>query len=186
MSSLYVSAQPPQVCFDLNLTVDRRTRTKSASTHAQASLVARDSTGRTNTVTSSAKSEAQLDTRMYCITCERILILITHSSDVYAATQITLPPKQCPAHGEHLCDANDGCLYTAHGEQFIVKCNYDLYGGDLLIAQTPDFGSCIIKCADTNQCVAVTFWGGTCYLKSEKRPAEFNSKLQSAFLSSLE
>lgn len=47
------------------------------------------------------------------------------------------------------------------------------------IAQTKDFGSCIDKCTTTEGCIVVTYWGGNCYLKNEKRPAEFNSNLQS-------
>ncbi|KAL6711090.1 hypothetical protein ACN47E_006965 [Coniothyrium glycines] len=109
------------------------------------------------------------------------------ASDVIAATltrAATSSPSPavptCPNGPK--CDNTDGCKYTSNNRDFIAACNRDFYGGDMAIEFTPDLTTCINKCANTAGCVVVTWWDGTCYLKSSKQPAFFNNYVDSAYV----
>ncbi|KIV85057.1 hypothetical protein PV11_00793 [Exophiala sideris] len=58
--------------------------------------------------------------------------------------------------------ASNGQTYDG----FVVQCGIDYIGGDIGMAWTSTFESCIDTCAATSGCIDVSYVGGACYMKN--------------------
>jgi hypothetical protein len=68
-------------------------------------------------------------------------------------------------------NADHGALIvTANGKTFEIVCGVDSTGGDISAIQTSTFNICIEACAETPNCVDVSYVEGNCYLKDMIRP----------------
>lgn len=68
-------------------------------------------------------------------------------------------------------NANDGALIvTANRKTFEIVCGVDSTGNDISSFQTSTFSICIEICAETPNCVDVSYVEGNCYLKDMIRP----------------
>ncbi|KAF3007634.1 hypothetical protein E8E13_008411 [Curvularia kusanoi] len=78
----------------------------------------------------------------------------------------------CPA--SPTCPQDDQCSYASNGVTFQVSCGTDYYGGDLSLAQTSTLDRCMDVCAQTSDCVAASYVGQNCYMKSTLNSAQSN------------
>jgi len=87
-----------------------------------------------------------------------------------------------------VCPGSDLSQYTSYGRKvYNVTCGYDHAGGDLASGGAANFQACIEQCANTANCVTVTFTGGnggtlsgTCYMKSSIGSPVVNTGVNSA------
>ncbi|XP_014551078.1 hypothetical protein COCVIDRAFT_113851 [Bipolaris victoriae FI3] len=75
------------------------------------------------------------------------------------------------------CPDNNGCVNNIKGVKFQVACGTDYYGGDLIRAETSTIGECMQACATNTLCVAASYVGNSCYLKSTLTGAQSNSNV---------
>jgi hypothetical protein len=61
--------------------------------------------------------------------------------------------------------SDDGCTFVSNGKTFVGRDSMDFYGNDMAFMQTADLTACVMECADTADCMAVSWNGGSCYLK---------------------
>lgn len=61
---------------------------------------------------------------------------------------------------------NNGLYEASNGELFQIHCGVDYPGGDLAVTSTSTFAGCVNFCANTNNCVDVSYAYPQCYLKS--------------------
>ena len=103
------------------------------------------------------------------------------NNDVNAGTQVKPATEQEPAPGSSTCDTiincpnDDYCRYTTNGKSYITRCNYDYYGGDIALGPTDSLADCASRCSTFAGCVAATWVGGMCYLKSSDYKIVYNS-----------
>ncbi|KAH7052275.1 hypothetical protein B0J12DRAFT_69262 [Macrophomina phaseolina] len=85
---------------------------------------------------------------------------VDHTVDVVVCEDC--PGIQCPS--------SNGTTAWSGGKSFTLLCDKEQYGGNLGGIDNPIFGqtisSCLQACGANPDCAAVTFQGGTCYLKS--------------------
>lgn len=67
---------------------------------------------------------------------------------------------------------------------FSIACGTDYIGGDMSNLQAPSLEDCVGACQTTAGCVAISYVGGTCYLKSTLNPGVSNSAVTGASLQS--
>ncbi|KAL1596230.1 hypothetical protein SLS59_007929 [Nothophoma quercina] len=74
-------------------------------------------------------------------------------------------------------------IFYYNGDIFYVECYTDYAGGDLS-SNTPQyfssFGDCVNACAAYKACNAVSYVGGTCYLKGAANPGSSNQNVWAA------
>lgn len=79
------------------------------------------------------------------------------------------------------CPSSNGTTYAAaDGGDFDIECFVDHFGGDLSLAWTNSFASCLDTCDGTATCVAVSYVGSACYMKSEAIGPQSNSNVWGA------
>jgi len=84
-----------------------------------------------------------------------------------------------PPPGLNSCPSVSGTRYTSNGQTFFLKCDADIYGGDITLIKTPDFKTCIDTCATTAGCVAVGYYiydpnNQSCFLKNSVSFGQMN------------
>jgi len=85
----------------------------------------------------------------------------------YVAAAIT---PHCPEYNNTLVPTQQGL--------FAIRCGTDYYGGDLGLIQSDSLFDCINSCANTTNCVDVSYTGNNCYLKSSISSASANPNVQ--------
>ena len=75
----------------------------------------------------------------------------------------------CPA--QPTCPPDDQCIYTSNGVGLQIACATDYYGGDDYLIQIPTLAQCLQACANNTKCVALSYLGDNCYMKSTLKPA---------------
>lgn len=106
-------------------------------------------------------------------------------NDVNAGTQVKPATEQEPSPGSSTCDTtincpdDDYCRYKANAKSYITRCNYDYYGGDIALGPTNSLADCANRCSTFSGCVAATWVGGMCYLKSGDFKIVYNAFVDS-------
>ncbi|KZM22124.1 hypothetical protein ST47_g6710 [Ascochyta rabiei] len=67
-----------------------------------------------------------------------------------------------------------------------VSCSTDFYGGDLQLAQTSTLAGCMKACASVSNCIAVSYVGQNCYMKSTLNSAQANDNVIGAAVTARE
>ncbi|KAF3009848.1 hypothetical protein E8E13_010523 [Curvularia kusanoi] len=81
----------------------------------------------------------------------------------------------CPA--APTCPQDDQCDYSSNGVVLQVACSTDYYGGDLQLVQSATLQDCLQACAANSQCVALSYTGQNCYLKSSLESGQSNANV---------
>jgi PAN domain len=101
------------------------------------------------------------------------------NSNVWGAV---LASAEQSAAQQMTCPTNDGATYTAKsGDQFLIQCGADYYGGDLSSLWAETFEDCLEACDTTSGCLDVAYHHpGYCYLKNTLTAPQQNSDVWGA------
>lgn len=67
------------------------------------------------------------------------------------------------------CPASNGTYYVAEsGLQFLIDCDTDYPGGDMLAVKATSFEECIEACDDQVDCSALVLSGGSCFFDAKR------------------
>jgi hypothetical protein len=96
----------------------------------------------------------------------------TASSDWQSAVLSSYPMAFAPGVlNLNMCPDASGKYYSSSGKNFYMRCDYDIWGGDITMIKTPTFSLCMDTCAKTTGCVGVGYYifdpeNQTCFMKS--------------------
>ncbi|KAF2006303.1 hypothetical protein P154DRAFT_256589 [Amniculicola lignicola CBS 123094] len=90
------------------------------------------------------------------------------TSSTSRASSTTSEPRATTTAPYVSCPAADQTTYNANGKTFLVECYSDRPGCELKTVPAPSFGDCITICANTPNCVDVSYLydTGPCILRS--------------------
>ncbi|USW48743.1 Putative carbohydrate-binding WSC, PAN/Apple domain, alpha/Beta hydrolase [Septoria linicola] len=73
------------------------------------------------------------------------------------------------------CPASNSTTYTSNNRSYMIECGIDHAGGDMKAVNANSLNQCADACATTDGCLAASFLGAACYLKSSVGASVFNA-----------
>lgn len=114
------------------------------------------------------------------------------NSNVWAAKKVAVGASTSPivssstttsapsAPSSITCPASDSQTFTIGSHSYQVQCGIDYYGGDLALSWEDTFSKCLNTCENTVGCIAVSYHGAACYMKSSNNGPSANSAVWAA------